>query len=110
MNRTDTVVRASCPDCGTVDLPAAEVTVYLPTGAAEPCYRYLCPHCEAMVEKRLAAVAVDLLERAGAAVVRLPQEQLAAPAMQVDAISPDDVRAFLRALSRTDDVAAAARG
>lgn len=99
----ETVVRSTCPSCGTVDLPADAVTVFI-TADGEPRYRYACPQCYATVDKPTTAQAITLLEDAGAHVVLVPAEAAEGTPATRD-FDDDDLIAFARALAATDDIA-----
>ncbi|HVV30639.1 MAG TPA: hypothetical protein VHC41_07145 [Mycobacteriales bacterium] len=109
----NTFVRSTCPQCGTVDMPVAAITVFT-TDAHAPRYRYRCPLCRADVERDTTRSAVALLHEAGARVVPLSCPEgfrtirPACPGSRHDPLTDAEVDEFVRALDRTDDVVAAA--
>lgn len=113
MNSDETVVRSSCPECGTVDVPAESVTVLIAAGvgalgAPDPVYRYTCPSCCASVQKPTSQKAVPLLRGAGAHVVVVPAEVIERWAVVAAALDHEDLLDFTRALDGTDELAALA--
>lgn len=69
-------IRASCPDCGDVELTTADVTVRVCADDKRGAYTFRCPTCRMTVYKDTEARIVDLLASAGVATVvwRLPRE------------------------------------
>lgn len=113
MNFDETVVRSSCPECGTVDMPAESVTVLVSAlfdapGGPDPVYRYTCPGCVSVVEKPTSAKAVPLLRGAGARVVVVPAEVIERWSMSAPALDAEDLLELARALAATDELAALA--
>lgn len=113
VNYDETVVRSSCPECGTVDVPAESVTVLVSArfdapGGADPVYRYTCPGCVSEIEKPTSAKAVPLLRGAGARIVVVPAEVIERWAVAAPALDAADLLELARALEGTDDLAALA--
>lgn len=115
----DTLVRSVCPDCGTVELPATQVTVLLTYDGTPPRYRYTCPSCAQLVEKLTSQRAVSMLHGVGAHMVFVPaaqQSPVRDESFHADsrptaaAITTREIRAFRRALDQVGDIAAAAGG
>ena len=117
----DTVVRSTCPGCGTVDLPADQVTLLVAGDGAAPRYRFTCPSCHDMVDKPTTSRAAAMLRLAGARLVVTPGEP--GPPGAGPAGSPgggqagtagagrldlDDLAAFAAQLAAVEDIAAAA--
>jgi uncharacterized Zn finger protein len=69
-------IRASCPDCGDVELTTADVTVRVCDDTNAGTYAFRCPHCRMMVVKPAETRTVDLLVASGVAFTtwRLPAE------------------------------------
>jgi predicted RNA-binding Zn-ribbon protein involved in translation (DUF1610 family) len=69
-------IRASCPDCGDVELTTADVTVRVCDDTNAGTYAFRCPLCLMMVVKPAETRTVDLLVASGVAFVtwRLPAE------------------------------------
>lgn len=105
MGTEETVVRSNCPVCGTVDLPADAVTVFVTADHTGPRYRYTCPSCYGIVEKPTTPRAVPMLRTAGARIVCVPAEPAPETSGQLDLA---DLAAFSRALAQVDDLARAA--
>ncbi|MGH3743888.1 MAG: hypothetical protein ACRDTP_03400 [Mycobacteriales bacterium] len=110
MSSDETVVRSTCPACGTVDVPPDAVTVLVAGEDVDPLYRYTCPQCYAVVEKPTSARAVPMLQSAGARVVLVPAEFAERAGRQGEALADDDLSAFLTALGSSDDLARLAAG
>jgi len=103
VSNDETVVRSTCPACGTVDVAASEVTV-LGHPADEPRYRYTCPQCYDVILKPTSEQAVSMLRLAGAQIFLIPAE-IAERDPAARALDADDLLAFSRALERTDELA-----
>jgi hypothetical protein len=63
-----TTIRARCPQCGEVDMSpdAIELAVQHDTGTGS--YRFICPACMTLVQKRADRKIVDLLSSVGVSV------------------------------------------
>lgn len=59
------VIRASCPDCGDVELQSRDVTVRVCTGDGQGSYAFRCPGCTMNVAKAAEQRIVDLLVSSG---------------------------------------------
>lgn len=69
-------IRASCPDCGDVELTTADMTVRVCSEDQRGAYAFRCPSCELAVTKAAEPRIVDLLVSSGVElqVWRLPAE------------------------------------
>lgn len=87
-------IRASCPDCGDVELSTADVTVRLCTDDQRGSYVFRCPICKLMVSKQAESRIVDLLVASGVRLQtwQLPLEILERPIGEP--FSHDDLLAF----------------
>jgi predicted RNA-binding Zn-ribbon protein involved in translation (DUF1610 family) len=96
-------IRASCPDCGDVELTTRDVTVRVCAEDNQGSYRFRCPACQMAVVKEAEQRIVDLLVASGVHldVWRLPAE-LREPRGAGDAITHDDLLDF-HALLNEDD-------
>ena len=59
------IIRASCPDCGDVELTSRDVTVRVNSGTNEGSYAFQCPECQLAVSKAAEARIIDLLVSSG---------------------------------------------
>lgn len=101
--RSVTTIRANCPDCGDVQLTAADVTLRVCTDDERSTYTFRCPLCGDRVVKNAGRRVVDLLVAGGVRLDlwRLPAE-LWEPRRAGPPIVEDDVDAF-RLLLDSDD-------
>jgi hypothetical protein len=60
-----TVIRATCPKCGEVDLVPASILLHACRGDDEGTYSFMCPACMDDVEKRADRKVIALLISAG---------------------------------------------
>jgi hypothetical protein len=60
-------IRASCTECGDVELTTAEVTVRICTGDNRGTYSFRCPTCRMIVVKAAETRTIDLLVASGVA-------------------------------------------
>lgn len=69
-------IRASCPDCGDVELTTVDVHVRICDDNNQGTYGFRCPHCSAMVVKPAENRTIDLLVASGVTFTtwRLPAE------------------------------------
>jgi predicted RNA-binding Zn-ribbon protein involved in translation (DUF1610 family) len=69
-------IRATCTECGDVQLTTADVTVRMCTTTEQGEYRFQCPACETVVVRSAEPRTIDLLLAAGVAYTTwsLPQE------------------------------------
>jgi len=100
-----TTIRATCPDCGDVDLTPGDLRLeVLETLAApERLFSFHCRGCEAQVVGEASSEAARSLERAGVVVrhVRLPAE--AREPHEGPRLTEDDLIAFGLRLQAADD-------
>lgn len=87
-------IRASCENCGDVQLTTADVTVRMCTSTDEGEYRFECPDCEDLVVRYAEQRTIDLLLAAGVEFVTwsLPAELF--ETRDGDPISHDDLIDF----------------
>jgi predicted RNA-binding Zn-ribbon protein involved in translation (DUF1610 family) len=100
--RAMTIIRATCPACGEVDLAPEEV--FLDLRATPPGYGFDCPRCGGRVRKTADRIVAAMLLSAG---VTLGDGRPAVPSIpersrHLPAFAPGDVVAFRRQLA--DDV------
>jgi hypothetical protein len=97
-----TVIKASCSECGDVELSTAEMMVRVCTQVDQASYIFRCPSCQMSVAKQAERRIVDLLVASGVRLERwdLPQEmfeqKLGSP------ICHDDLIDFHRLLQADD--------
>lgn len=87
-------IRASCADCGDVELTTSDVQVRICDDNNEGTYSFRCPHCDMIVVKTAETRTIDLLVASGVSFTtwRLPAE-LAEP-RKGEPISHDDLLDF----------------
>lgn len=92
-------IRASCGDCGDVELTTADVSVRICDDNNEGTYSFRCPHCEMTVVKSAETRTIDLLVASGVSYTtwQLPAE-LSEPRLG-DPIDHDDLLDFHDLLS-----------
>ncbi len=93
-----TVIKASCHDCGDVELGVTELSVRVCTAATQSSYVFRCPSCQMSVSKPAEQRIVDLLVASGVELVewRLPAELFEAHGGEP--ITHDDLIDFHRLL------------
>lgn len=80
-----TTIRARCPRCEEVEVPAASIVLNVPAGAVEGTYSFTCPGCRARVEKPADRRVVLLLRSAGVEEGTDPfEEHLEGPPLTLD--------------------------
>ncbi len=96
-------IRASCGDCGDVELTTRDVQVRVCTHDNEGTYSFRCPRCELVVVKPAEPRIIELLVASGVhlSTWSLPSE-LSEPRAGGDPISHDDLLDF-HALMQGDD-------
>lgn len=101
-------IRASCDDCGDVELTTADVTVRVCTDDEQGSYSFRCPSCSLVVVKPAEPRTVDLLVASGVAYATwsLPAELLEPRGSGV-AITHDELLDFHQALADDAQVNAA---
>lgn len=72
------IIRASCPDCGDVELTSRDVRVRVNAATNEGSYAFQCPECQLAVSKAAEPRIIDLLVSSGVElfVWSVPQELL----------------------------------
>jgi hypothetical protein len=101
-------IRASCSDCGDVELTTADVRVRVCTADNQGTYSFRCPVCAMTVVKPAEPRTVDLLVASGVAYSTWsPPLELTEPRGGGDAFTHDDLLDF-HALLTDDDALAAA--
>jgi hypothetical protein len=87
-------IKASCQDCGDIEVTSSELQVLTCLGTGDSTYSFLCPSCRLIVNKPAEQRVVELLVSAGVRVVNwdLPAE-LSEP-KSGPAITYDDLLAF----------------
>jgi len=97
-----TVIKASCQECGDVELGVDELRVRVCTADTQSSYVFRCPTCQMSVSKPAEQRIVDLLVASGVELVewRLPAELF--EQHDGEAITHDDLIDFHRVL-QTDD-------
>lgn len=103
-----TTIKASCPNCGEVELTPADVSLMVCTHAALSYYAFECMTCTEEIRKPADDHVVSLLVSGGvpAQVWELPAEVL--EVKTGPALSYDDLLDFGLALGRVDDIVSAA--
>lgn len=103
-----TTIKASCPDCGDVELTSADVTLRVCNHAPLSYYSFTCPTCQDVVRKPADDHIVSLLMSGG---VRAEVWEVPAEALETKAgpsLSYDDLLDFVLHLGRDDLLAARA--
>lgn len=59
------IIRASCPDCGDVELTSRDVVVRVNSSTNEGSYAFQCPECALAVSKAAEPRIIDLLVSSG---------------------------------------------
>jgi hypothetical protein len=97
-------IRATCADCGDVELTSADVVVRVCIDNGRGAYTFRCPHCTMAVAKAAEPRIVELLIASG---VRLDRWTLPAELEEVrtgDPIDHDDILDFHRLLGDDDQL------
>src|SRR3954469_15159088 len=96
-------IRASCPDCGDVELTTRDVQVRVCAEDNRGTYSFRCPDCRMAVVKDAEPRIVDLLVASGVklSVWRLPAE-LSEPRQGGEPINHDDLLDFHTVLHQDD--------
>jgi hypothetical protein len=97
-----TIVKATCPSCGDIDLTVHQLTAVVCATTNEGSYAFACPECTTSIVKPAAAHVVELLASAGVrvSVFELPAE-LEEPHTG-DPFTHDDLLAFHDLLQADD--------
>ncbi len=97
-----TTIKATCPECGDVDLRPREISVVVAPAAGWATYEFVCPECNKEITKSADEEVVTLLRGAGVTVERL---HVPAEALEMhfgNPISHDDLIDFGLTLRSTD--------
>ena len=88
-------IRASCPDCGDVELTTDDVSVRVCTADNQGTYLFRCPECSMTVVKPAEPRTVDLLVASGVSYTTWsPPLELREPRGDGDPFSHDDLLDF----------------
>lgn len=103
-------IRASCAECGDVQLTTDDVTVRICVSTDEGEYQFECPSCEALVVRHAEQRTIDLLVAAGVALMTwtLPAELFEQHDGQI--ITHDDLIDFHTMLENDEALANALAG
>ncbi len=93
------MVRATCPDCGDVEISTDDVQVRVCVDTSSGSYSFWCPGCDLRVAKRAEPAVVHLLVSSGAPLTmwRLPAELT--EAHSGPPLTHDDLLAFHQLLA-----------
>jgi hypothetical protein len=96
------IIRATCHDCGDVEMTTADVWVRICDDDNSGTYSFRCPACQMVVVKQAETHIVDLLVASGVSWTtwRLPRELN--ERREGEAINHDDLIAFHEQLETTD--------
>ena len=97
-----TTIKATCPDCGEVDLTADDVLLRIGASAAGNTYGFSCPTCSEFVEKPADERIVRLLLSGGVMPVLFQVPAEAMEAHNGPPISHDDILRFHEMLESDD--------
>jgi hypothetical protein len=97
------IIRATCHDCGDVEMTTADVWVRICDDDNSGTYSFRCPACQMVVVKQAETHIVDLLVASGVSWTtwRLPSE-LSEPRMAGAPINHDDLITFHEQLETSD--------
>ena len=97
-----TTIKATCPDCGEVDLTADDILLRIATGEGSNTYGFSCPSCSEFVEKPADERVIRLLLSGGVMpmLVHVPAEAL--EARSGPPINHDDLLEFHELRQRDD--------
>jgi hypothetical protein len=79
-----TIIRATCPSCGKVEVGAAAISLEVEDGGELGQYRFACPSCTVQVHKQAGKQSVGMLVAAGVAVRSSRAVEAEAPARPKD--------------------------
>ena len=88
------LVRASCPECGDVELPGTGLRARVCETTGEGSYTFTCPECETVVVKPADQRLLDLLVASGITLVSWSLPSELAESHKGEPISYDDILAF----------------
>jgi predicted RNA-binding Zn-ribbon protein involved in translation (DUF1610 family) len=96
------LVRASCPQCGDVELPGTDLRARVCETTGEGSYSFPCPECETVIVKPADQRLLDLLVASGIELTRWSLPSELAEDHTGEPITYDDILAFHDLLA-TDD-------
>jgi predicted RNA-binding Zn-ribbon protein involved in translation (DUF1610 family) len=96
-----TTIRATCPQCGEVEMDARSILLQVEQESGEGTYSFDCPSCEVPVEKPADRKIVLLLMSAGVEVME-PQEASSEVRPSGPPLTSDDLIDFHFLLQRDD--------
>jgi hypothetical protein len=96
-----TTIRATCPQCGEVEMDARSILLQVEQESGEGSYSFDCPSCELPVEKPADRKIVLLLMSAGVEVME-PQEVSSEVRPNGPPLTSDDLIDFHFVLQRDD--------
>jgi hypothetical protein len=106
-----TTIKATCPDCGDVDLTPSDVLVTVSREMGWSKYSFNCPNCAQCVSKPADEDVVHLLTSAGVRIkkLRIPDEYFDGlmVAETVARLTEDDILDFALWIEATEDVVTA---
>jgi predicted RNA-binding Zn-ribbon protein involved in translation (DUF1610 family) len=103
-----TTIKASCPECGEVELTSSDITLRVASHAPLSYYQFTCPSCDEAVRKPADDHIISLLMSGG---VRAEVWEVPAEALEPKAgpeLTYDDLLDFVISLNRDDMLAARA--
>ena len=98
-------IRASCPDCGDVELTTAEVRVVVCSTTNDGSYTFQCPSCCLAVDKPAQRRVIEILVAAGVKVSTWSMPAELNEAHTGPAITHDDLLTFHFELQHGDSLA-----
>jgi hypothetical protein len=96
------IVRATCPECGDVELTVHDVQVQLCVTTALSTYSFLCPTCSLIVNKEANDAVVESLTSAGSRLVAWTMPAELDEPKSGPRINHDDLLEFHLALESAD--------
>lgn len=67
-----TKIRATCPECGTVEFGISEIVLLAPTPERSHAYRFSCPECNRRIDRSTQPDVIELLRSVGVAADAYP--------------------------------------
>jgi hypothetical protein len=101
-------IKATCPECGEVELTAAQVRLMACTNAPLSYYAFDCPACDAEVRKPADKRVVCLLVTGGVVATTWDVPGEAMEAHEGEPLNHDDLLDFVLALASSEYLAALA--
>ena len=97
-----TTIKATCPDCGEVDLTAEEILLRIGGARTANTYGFSCPTCSVFIEKPADDRVVRLLLSGGVMPVLMHVPAEALEPREGPPINHDDLLSFHEILDRDD--------